>query len=152
MNDKIHNINLINHSGYKTEISARIHSLISDEQIEAGGTDTGADPYELLLSSLGACKAITMRMYAERKNIPLKDISISLKHYKIPASECPDSKSKEGKIDIIDIEVGLTGDFNDEQRKRLMEIGERCPVQKTLLSEIKINTVAEKQFQEKFND
>ena len=143
MSEQIRNISLKNETGYKTEIVSRNHLLISDEPAEKGGTDTGADPYELLLSSLGACKAITMRMYAERKNYPLKDIIINLSHKKIQAEDCIDCQTKEGMIDKIEIDVSITGELDDEQKKRLMMISDKCPVQKSLHSEIKIVTKAD---------
>lgn len=138
----MHNVSLTNKTGYKTEISSRSHSILSDEPIESNGTDTGMTPYELFLSSIGACKAITMRMYAERKGLPLEDVSIELEHSKIPAEECKDSETKIGKIDKIDIKVSITGNLTEEQKERILEIGERCPVQRTILSEIKLTTTS----------
>ena len=136
----MHKVTLSNNSGYKTELSARGHSIISDEPLAANGTDTGMNPYELLLSAIGACKAITMRMYAERKGWPLEDVSIELVHEKIPAEECESSESKTGKIDKISIRVDIKGELSEEQKARILEIGEKCPVQKTVLSEVKIVT------------
>ena len=129
-------------TGYKTEIRSRNHTIICDEPIELKGTDTGMNPYELLLSAIGACKAITMRMYAERKGLPVEDISIDLSHTKISAEECGDCETKTGKIDNIIIKVDIKGNLTEEQKARLLEIGERCPVQRTILSEIKITTVS----------
>lgn len=142
MTDNTHNVNLINSEGYFTEITSGHHTLTADEPVENGGTDKGVDAYELLLASIGACKAITMRMYAQRKNFPLKDIKVNLRHSKIIAADCTDSKTKEGKIDKIDIEVELTGDLSDAQKSRILEIGERCPVQRSIMSEIIINTIS----------
>lgn len=133
---------MICNTGYKTEIKSRNHTIISDEPIESNGTDTGMNPYELLLSAIGACKAITMRMYAQRKGLPLEDISIDLSHTKIPAEECSDCETKTGKIDKIDIRVNIKGDLTEEQKARILEIGERCPVQRTILSEIKLTTTS----------
>lgn len=142
MTENIHSLNLINSEGYFTEMTSRNHSLKADEPVDNGGTDEGADAYELLLASLGACKAITMRMYAKRKNLPLKDIKINLKHYKINVADYQDCETKEGKIDKIDIEVEITGDLSEAQKTRILEIGEKCPVQRSILSEIKINTIS----------
>ncbi len=136
----MHKVTLSNVSGYKTELSARGHSILSDEPLDANGTDTGMNPYELLLSAIGACKAITMRMYAERKGLPLEDVSIELVHEKIPAEECENSDAKTGKIDKISIKVDIKGDLSEEQKARILEIGEKCPVQKTVLSDVKIVT------------
>jgi putative redox protein len=141
MTNEGHSVSMICNTGYKTEIKSRNHTIISDEPIESNGTDTGMNPYELLLSAIGACKAITMRMYAQRKGLPLEDISIDLSHTKIPAEECNDCETKTGKIDKIDIRVNIKGDLTEEQKSRILEIGERCPVQRTILSEIKITTV-----------
>lgn len=138
----MHKVTLSNISGYKTELSSRGHVILSDEPLESNGTDTGMNPYELLLSSIGACKAITMRMYAERKGWKIDDISMELIHDKIPAEECDDCETKTGKIDKIEIRVNIKGDLTEEQKARILEIGERCPVQKTILSEIKLTTTS----------
>jgi putative redox protein len=140
MTDAPHKVTLKNITGYKTELTSRDHVIISDEPLESKGTDTGMNPYELLLSAIGACKAITMRMYAERKNLPLEEVNIELVHKKIPAEECEDCETKTGKLDKIHIKVNISGDLTEEQKARIVEIGERCPVQKTVLSEIKIVT------------
>lgn len=142
MTNEGHSVSMICNTGYKTEIKSRNHTIISDEPIESNGTDTGMNPYELLLSAIGACKAITMRMYAQRKGLPLEDISIDLSHTKIPAEECSDCETKTGKIDKIDIRVNIKGDLTEEQKARILEIGERCPVQRTILSEIKLTTTS----------
>jgi uncharacterized OsmC-like protein len=138
----MHNVSLTNKTGYRTEITSRSHSILSDEPIESNGTDTGMTPYELLLASIGSCKAITMRMYAERKGLPLEDVSIELEHSKIPAEECIDIETKTGKIDKIDIRVSIKGNLTEEQKARILEIGEKCPVQRTILSEIKLTTTS----------
>ncbi|MBK8551102.1 MAG: OsmC family protein [Ignavibacteria bacterium] len=140
MTESKNTISISNSDGFKTEIISRGHSLISDEPIESNGRDEGMTPYELLLSALGACKAITVRMYAQKKDIPLKNILINLSHKKIHSDDCLDYENKECKIDDIEVEIELTGDLNDEQRKRLIEISEMCPVHKTLTSVTKINS------------
>ncbi|MDQ3020174.1 MAG: OsmC family protein [Bacteroidota bacterium] len=133
-------ISISNVKGYETEIKSRNHFVIADESTLTGGSDKGLNPYELLLSALGSCKAITMRMYAQRKNIPLGNISINLYHEKIHAEDCLQCEAKEGKIDKIEVEINLTGQLNNEERKKLLDISEKCPVHRTLISEIKINT------------
>ena len=133
-------IKIRNSEGYKSEIYTKRHLFFADEPADQGGTDEGANPYELLLSALGSCKAITMRMYAQRKDFPLNDIEIDLSHYKNHAEDCKDCESKEGKIDTIDVNIKFTGDLSEDQISRLIEISNKCPVHKTLSSEIKINT------------
>jgi len=131
-----------NFGGYKTEITSGDNSIIADEPVESGGSDMGFNPYDLLLSSLGSCKAITIRMFAERRKYPLKDIIINLSHEKIHAEDCKECETKEGKIDHINVEIKLTGDLTADQKMSMLDISKKCPVHKTLTSEIKINTAA----------
>ncbi|MBI1779342.1 MAG: OsmC family protein [Proteobacteria bacterium] len=118
------------------------HRLLADEPKEAGGTDAGPGPYELLLMALGACTSMTIRLYARRKNWPLERIEVRLSHGKIYAKDCADCETKEGKIDRIERRIQLVGGLDAAQRQRLMEIAEMCPVHRTLTSEIKIVTRA----------
>jgi putative redox protein len=127
---------------YGQRIRLRHHELVADEPPEKGGGDRGPSPYDLLLAALGACTTMTVRMYADRKQWPLKSVSARLSHGKIDASECDDCETKEGKVDRIEVDLSLEGDLSDEQRARLMEIADRCPVHRTLLSEIRIVTRA----------
>lgn len=131
-----------NSAGYKTEITSGIHTITGDEPVSSGGSNAGPDPYALLLSSLGSCKAITIRMFAERRKYLLKDVIIKLSHKKIHAVDCVECETKEGKIDHINVEIELSGDLTDEQRKSMIDISKKCPVHKTLTSEIKIYTVS----------
>jgi uncharacterized OsmC-like protein len=117
------------------------HRLIADEPVAVGGLDSGPGPYDLLLAGLGACTAMTLRLYAERKSLPLARASVTLRHGKIHASDCADCETKEGMIDRIDRAITLEGTLDAEQRKRLMEIADKCPVHRTLTSEIDIRTV-----------
>jgi putative redox protein len=127
-------------TGLAQEIEAGGHRLIADEPIEAGGTDTGASPYELLLAALGACTSMTISMYARRKHWPLEGVTVRLRHAKIHAEDCAECETKEGMLDRIEREITLTGSLDAEQRGRLLEIANRCPVHRTLVSEIDIRT------------
>jgi putative redox protein len=130
----------IGREAYRTELAAGDHEWIADEPVEAGGEGWGPNPYDLLLAALGACKAITLRMYADRKGWPLRAATIELSHGRIHAEDCADCESGKGTVDEIRVELALEGDLSDEQRRRLAEIAERCPVHRTLTSETKIRT------------
>ena len=125
---------------YSTYMSVNNHNLIADEPESAGGNNLGPDPYDYLLASLGSCTAMTVRMYARRKKWQLEEVSIKLNHKKIHAKDCEDCESNEGKIDYIEEEIEFKGDLSDEQRKRLEEISKKCPVHKTLKSEVIIKS------------
>ncbi|RPJ04100.1 MAG: OsmC family peroxiredoxin, partial [Deltaproteobacteria bacterium] len=126
--------------GYQTEIAANGHRLIADEPIAVGGANTGPTPYDYLVASLGACTSMTLRMYADRKQWPLEAIIVKLKHQKIHASDCQECDSKTGKIDYIEREVDVVGPLSDEQRRKLVEIADKCPVHRTLQSKITVKT------------
>ncbi|TMP95037.1 MAG: OsmC family protein [Verrucomicrobia bacterium] len=111
---------------------------ISDEPVTAGGSDAGPNPYDYLLAALGVCTSMTVGLYARRKQLPLENISVSLWHSRIHAKDCEECETKEGMIDRIDVEVELTGSLTPEQRAKLMEIAGKCPVHRTLTSEINI--------------
>ena len=124
-------------------ISARGHRLRADEPVAVGGTDSGPGPYDLLLAGLGACTAMTLRMYAERKKWPLENAQVTLRHGKVHAADCADCESKAGMLDRIERVIRLDGPLDPDQRARLMEIADKCPVHRTLTSEIRIETRAE---------
>ena len=128
--------------GYATSIRTGRHQLQADEPRDLGGTDTGPNPYAFLLSALGACKVITMRMYSDRKGWPLSGSTIRLRHSRIHAKDCEDCESDKGRVDRIDVEVELEGRLSEEQERRLVEISEKCPVHRTLLGEVSIRTTA----------
>ena len=125
---------------FTTEIMAEQHVLIADEPTSVGGDDLGPSPYDLLVASLGACTGMTLRMYADRKKWPLKEVRVHLQHKKDYAQDCQDCEEKEEKIDHIERSLELIGDLDEEQRQRLLEIADRCPVHKTLEGDIKVTT------------
>lgn len=131
----------IGESGYASQVRVRNHALWADEPEAVGGTDSGPTPYELLLASLGTCVAMTTRMYANRKGWPLTGVSVGLDQDRIHAADCDDCESARGPVLRITKRLELQGDLDEEQRSRLMEIADRCPVQRSLLSEIQIRTV-----------
>jgi len=116
------------------------HVLRADEPAANGGNDSGPDPYSYLLAALGACTAMTLRMYARQKKWPLEKVRVVLKHDKIHAADCAACETKEGKVDRIERWIELDGPLSDEQQKRLLEIADRCPVHRTLTSKIVITT------------
>ncbi len=127
---------------YANTVRAGRHVLAADEPASLGGGDTGPGPYDYLLAALGGCTSITLRMYADRKQIPLTGIAVRLSHKKVHAADCADCESKVGQITEIEREIRLEGDLSDAQRKLLMEIADKCPVHRTLTSEIRIRTRA----------
>ena len=116
------------------------HMLPADEPTSAGGGDRGPGPYELLLMSLGACTSMTIRLYADLKKIPLVRTQVRLRHEKIYAKDCAECETKEGMLDRIECVITLEGDLDAEARKQLLEIADKCPVHRTLVSEIDIRT------------
>ncbi|MCB0712230.1 MAG: OsmC family protein [Ignavibacteriae bacterium] len=126
-------------SGYRTEILANGHSLIADEPLSVGGGNTGPTPYDYLVSSLGACTSMTLRMYADHKKWPLEAVIVRLKHEKVHKNDC-EAGVEGGKIDQIEREIELVGELDEEQRKRLIQIADRCPVHRTLHGEIVVKT------------
>ena len=123
---------------FKQQIAAGKHRLIADEPVNAGGDDGGPDPYHYLLASLGVCTSMTVGLYARRHQLPLENITISLWHSRIHASDCEECETREGMLDRIDLEIELTGSLNDAQHAKLMELAAKCPVHRTLTSEINI--------------
>lgn len=127
-----------NASGFLQEIVSGAHQLRADEPVDAGGGDAAPGPYDYLLVGLGACTSMTVGLYARNKKWPLENISISLSHSRIHAKDCAECETKEGMLDRIDVEIGLSGALTPEQRAKLMEIAAKCPVHRTLKSEINI--------------
>ncbi|HET9581403.1 MAG TPA: alpha/beta fold hydrolase [Gemmatimonadota bacterium] len=135
-----HEVVLLGRRGYAIEILAFRHRLQADEPEDKGGTDRGPTPYELLLAALGACKAITVRMYADRKGWPLLRTIFRLHHDEIHAEDCADCETRAGRIDEIGAELQFVGPLSEGQRARLLEIADKCPVHRTLTREIKIRS------------
>ncbi len=125
---------------FRQQVLTDRHRWVADEPESVGGEDCGPDPYEMFLAALGACTNMTLRMYADRKKIPLTAVSTQLRHRKVHAKDCDACESTGGMIDEIDREIELKGDFDDTTRARLMEIADRCPVHRTLTSETRIRT------------
>jgi uncharacterized OsmC-like protein len=129
-------------AGFAQEIEIGSHRLKGDEPLAFGGTDTGPSPYDFLLAALGTCTSMTISLYARRKGWPLENVTVSLHHSKIHSTDCAECETKVGRIDRIEREIQLTGALTNEQRAKLMEIADRCPVHQTLTSEINIRTRA----------
>ena len=127
-------------SGFAQEIVTGQHRLKADEPLSAGGSDTGPTPYELLLAALGACTAMTVTMHARRKKLALDGLVVRLSHSKIHAEDCFECQTEVGFLDRIDCEIELTGSLTPDERLRLFEIAEKCPVHRTLTSELSIRS------------
>ena len=127
-------------TGFAQEISIGSHRLRGDEPTVAGGTNTGPTPYDFLLAGLGSCTSMTVAMYARRKQWPLEAVTVRLRHSRIYAKDCTECETKEGMVDRIEREIAISGALTDDQRSKLLEIANRCPVHRTLTSEIKIDS------------
>ena len=126
---------------FQQDIISGTHHLVADEPASVGGLDSGPGPYDLLLAALGACTSMTLRLYAEQKKLPLTRVEVRLRHDRIYAVDCAECETKEGLIDHIERVITLEGDLDAKQRARLMEIADKCPVHRTLKSEVDIRTV-----------
>jgi uncharacterized OsmC-like protein/alpha-beta hydrolase superfamily lysophospholipase len=130
---------------FQQEITVGVHRFLADEPVEVGGLDSGPGPYDFVLAGLGACTAMTLRLYAERKALPLERVTVELTHSRIHAADCADCETKEGMLDRIERAIALRGALDAEQRRRLLEIADKCPVHRTLTSEIDIRTVGRRE-------
>src|SRR5215210_6591886 len=122
--------------GFAQEILIGPHRLVADEPADMGGTDEGPTPYDLLLASLGTCTSMTVALYARRKSWPLEGVTARLRHSRIHAIDCAECETKEGRIDRIELNVEFAGQLSEEQQLKLLEIAKKCPVHRTLTSEI----------------
>jgi putative redox protein len=127
-----------NVASFLQDVVAGSHRLQGDEPVSYGGTDAAPGPYDYLLIALGVCTSMTIGLYARRKKLPLENVTVSLRHARIHARDCAECETKEGMLDRIDLEVQLSGALTPEQHARLMEIAGKCPVHRTLKSEIDI--------------
>jgi len=129
-------------TGFLQEVVSGNHHLRADEPVSVGGSDAAPGPYDYLLIALGVCTSMTVGLYARRKQFPLENITVSLRHSRIHAQDCEECETKEGMLDRIDTYIELTGSLTVEQRAKLIEIAGKCPVHRTLKSEIDIRLSA----------
>ena len=123
---------------FQQEVIAGKHKFVADEPVSAGGGDAGSDPYDYLLTALGVCTSMTIGFYARRNRLPLENITVWLSHSRIYAADCEECETRQGMLDRIDVEVELTGSLSPEQHAKLMQVAAKCPVHRTLTSEINI--------------
>ena len=123
---------------FQQGVFAGRHHLVADEPLSAGGGDAGPDPYDFLLTALGVCTSMTIGLYARRNRMPLENITVLLSHSRIYAADCEECETKQGMLDRIVVEVELTGSLTAEQHAKLMQVAAKCPVHRTLTSEINI--------------
>lgn len=135
----------VGRGGYRTTLSARTHAFVADEPRDSGGTDAGPTPYELLLGALAACTAMTLRMYADRKQWPVEDIVVRLRTARAHAADCATCETEEVGADRLEREVDLVGTLTDEQRTRLLYIADRCPVKQTLERGLRVEAASSRQ-------
>jgi putative redox protein len=127
-------------SAFVQDVVVGPHRFTADEPESAGGHNLGPDPYQLLLAALGSCTSMTVGMYARAKKLPLERVVVHLQHSKVHAEDCKDCETKTGMIDRIERKIELHGQLDAAQRTRLIEIANKCPVHKTLTSQIRIET------------
>lgn len=125
---------------FRQRVSAAGHAFVADEPEHVGGGNAGPNPYDLLLAGLGACTAMTLRLYAQRKELPLRHVTVTLKHEKVHAADCQDCETREGHIDRIERVIRLDGELNADERAKLLDIANKCPVHRTLHAEVHIPT------------
>jgi uncharacterized OsmC-like protein len=127
-------------SGLRQEVEAGSHRWVADEPTSVGGTGAGPTPYDLLLGALGACTSMTLRLYADRRKWPLEGVVVRLRHHRIHRDDCVNCDKKDASLDRVERTLELKGPLTDEQRARLLEIAERCPVHQTLQHNLDVRT------------
>ena len=127
-------------SGLRQDVSIGPHQFLADEGKDVGSDDEGPDPYEYLLAALGTCTNMTLRMYADRKRWPLREVRTALSHAKSYAADCEHCEQHGTMVDRIERQITLFGELSQEQRNRLLQIADLCPVHRTLASKIVIHT------------
>jgi len=125
---------------YAQDISVGPHQFLSDETPETGGNDTGPNAHELLLAALGACASTTVQMYAQRKQWPLQEVQAAVSYARVPAENPADSDAKDGMVDRIVMEISFAGDLSEQQQRRILEIANKCPVHRMLVSQVQVDT------------
>lgn len=125
---------------FSTEMLVATHRSVADEPADKGGNGLGPSPYDLLSAALAACTGMTLRMYAARKNLPLESVTVRVRHGKVHADDCLDCESDASHVDEFRREIAIEGGLSGDQRQRLLEIAEKCPVHRTLQGEIRIRT------------
>ena len=124
------------------QVRLGVHLYEADEPVALGGGDAGPNPFDYLMAALGSCTSMTLRLYAQMKKLPLERVVVTLRHRKIHAEDCAECETKTGKLDEIERQIELVGPLDDTQRQKLLEIADKCPVHRTLTSEIRIVTRA----------
>lgn len=126
---------------FTTLVQAAEHAIYADEPVSAGGNATGLTPYELVQAALGACTVMTLRLYAERKGLNLARASVDIQHDKVHAADCADCETRQGKVDEMRRTLTLEGELTEQERAKLLEIADKCPVHRTLHDEVRVRTV-----------
>lgn len=128
-------------TGFRTAVTVGPHSIIADEPLSAGGTDTGPTPYDYVLTALASCMVMTLRMYADRKKWPLEGVSVHLRSGRTHEQDCEKCETENVDIGKVERRIDLLGNLTDEQRQRMLEIADRCPVKQTLQRGLEIETI-----------
>lgn len=126
--------------GFRTTIDAAGHALVADEPVDAGGTNEGPTPYDLLSAALASCTTMTLKMYAGHKGLDMQSVTVTVRHARIHAKDCADCETGSGRIDEFRRDIAIDGELDEQQRERLLQIADRCPVHRTLHGEIKVRT------------